>query len=113
MMRKFKLSAAQMQPLAMGHGACLATDLITVEGQPVQWMYREAPCNEVDSGWRFFSGLETQTYVDDPDNTTFYDINDIANYDPSIIPSLSAPIGSAFEKIDGAFVAVEFTPSDD
>jgi hypothetical protein len=33
-----------------------------------------------------------------------YDVNTIANYDPSIIPLLDAPIGSAFGRgSDGAF----------
>ncbi len=49
-----------------------------------------------DSGWRFFSGEETQAYVDNPNHTMIYDINMIANYDPAIVPYLSASTGSAF-----------------
>ena len=41
-------------------GSCIATDRITVDGLPVDFMYREDPIYKVDSGWRFFSGTETQ-----------------------------------------------------
>jgi hypothetical protein len=98
MTKQFKLSADQIKPLAEGYGGCIATDKITVEGYPVRFMYREAPDNEFDSGWRFMSGFEDDTYMDDPDNLAIYDVNTIANYDPSIVPLLDAPEGSAFEK---------------
>src|SRR5688500_1718116 len=98
MTKQFKLSVDQIKPLAEGYGGCIATDKITVEGYPVRFMYREAPDNEFDSGWRFMSGFEDDTYMDDPDNLAIYDVNTIANYDPSIVPLLEAPEGSAFEK---------------
>jgi hypothetical protein len=54
-------------------------------------MYRDFPDNEIDSGWRFMSGKESQKYMDDPSNLEIYDVNTIANYDPEIIPLLAAP----------------------
>jgi hypothetical protein len=39
--KKFKLSAEEIKLLVTGHGACLATDRITVSGEPVDYMYRE------------------------------------------------------------------------
>ena len=100
-MKKIKLSKEELRPLAEGHGGCIATDKITVEGLPVRFMYREPPDNDVDSGWRFMSGFESDDYMDDPENHAVYDVNTVANYDPSIIPLLDSPIGSAFEKPDG------------
>ena len=88
---------------------------IFVEGQKVSFMYREEPDNDVDSGWRFMSGQESQDYMDNPDNLAIYDINTIANYDPDIISFLRAPIGSAFERVGGIgqFVEVsDFAPPD-
>jgi len=102
MTKAFRLRADQIAPLAEGHGACIASDMITVEGHPVGFMYREAPDNEVDSGWRFLSGLEDEAYMDDAGNHAAYDVNTIANYDPGIIPLLGAPEGSAFEKAPGS-----------
>ncbi|HET6328776.1 MAG TPA: DUF2185 domain-containing protein [Planctomycetaceae bacterium] len=99
--KQFKLQADQIRPLATGRGGCLATDLITVEGRKVGFMYREAPDNDLDSGWRFLAGSETQEYLDEPEHSGIYDVNTITNYDPEIIPLLDAPIGAAFERRQG------------
>lgn len=64
-------------------------------------MYREAPINGTDSGWRFLSGLESDAYMENAKNQGAYDVNIIANVDPTVIPLLASPIGSAFEKPEG------------
>jgi hypothetical protein len=112
--RKFRLRADQIKPVAVGYGGCFATDMITVDGCGVSFMYRQEPEFKVDSGWRFFAGLESQEYLDNPDNITIYDVNTIANYDPDIIPLLEAPVGSAFERdgTTGEFVEMEFDAED-
>ena len=102
--KKFKKLASELKPLAYGFGGCFATDHITVEGKKVGYMYRERPAAKEDSGWRFFSGEETQEYVDDPNNTMIYDVNTIANYDSAIIPYLESPVGSAFGREGDRFV---------
>ena len=60
-------------------------------------MYRVKPDNEIDSGWRFFSGIEDDEYLDNPDNISVCDVNTAANYDNTIIPFLQFPVGSVFE----------------
>lgn len=108
MKKTFKLSADQVKPIATGYGGCIASDLITVEGHPVRFMYREAPANSFDSGWRFLAGLESDAYMAVTENHAVYDVNTIANYDPSIIPLLDSPAGSVYEKWPDSeqFVAV-------
>ena len=116
MSKTFKLPADRILPLAEGHGGCIASDKITVDGYPVRFMYREAPDNDIDSGWRFLSGFEDDEYMDTPSNHDVYDVNTIANYDPTIIPFLHAPEGSAFEKTPESerFVAVtDWSPDDE
>jgi hypothetical protein len=110
--KRFKLRPDQIQPLAPGRGGCYATDQITVDGHRVGYMYRERADGGFDSGWRFFSGLESDDYANNPDNIEIYDINTLANYDPMIIPLLDAPPGSAFgrEQKTGIFVAEKFSP---
>ncbi|MBS0267287.1 MAG: DUF2185 domain-containing protein, partial [Planctomycetes bacterium] len=93
MTKKFALRADQMRPLVKNRGACFATDLITVAGRQVGYMYRDEPGNAQDSGWVFTAGQESQAYMDDADNHGIYDVNTIANYDPEIIPFLDAPPG--------------------
>lgn len=90
--------ASEIKALAPDRGACLATDMITVDGQKVGFMYREAPYDAVDSGWRFLAGAETQAYLSQEEHIDRYNINTIANDDPDIIPFLDAPVGSAFER---------------
>jgi hypothetical protein len=110
MPKRFRLAAEQIEELAPGRGACVATDQITVEGMPVGYMYREEPDleNTVDSGWRFFSGLESQEYVDEAANWEVYDVNTIANYDPAILPYLDLPIGAELERDEsGSFFRID------
>ena len=96
--KNLKLPAEQLLDLVKNRGACRASDKITVDGFTISYMYREEPEFENDSGWRFFSGKETQAYVDNPANTGVYDVNTIANYDRAIIPYLELPIGTEVER---------------
>lgn len=101
MNKKFKLKPEDFQELVPPMGGCIATDKITVEGLKVCYMYREEGDAELDSGWRFLSGEESQEYVDDPNNSAIYNVNTIANYDRAIIPYLNLPIGTELERIEG------------
>ena len=112
MKKLYRLAPQEIREIAPGRGACIASDMILVGGQRVGYMYRELPDNDVDSGWRFFSGDESQEYADDATNFALYDVNTVANYDPDIVPLLGAPTGSAFERSpSGQFVAIPM-PSD-
>lgn len=99
--KKFKLEGGQIKQLITPMGGCIVSDKITVEGLPVVFMYREEPEFEHDCGWRFYSGTETQEYVDDADNLAIYDVNTIANYDPAIIPYLELEEGTELERVEG------------
>ncbi len=109
MKKKYKLDREKVERLIPPMGACIATDQITVEGVKVGFMYREELHSELDSGWRLFSGTETQEYLDDFDNSEIFDLNVIANYDPAIIPYLKMPIGTSLERVEGKdeFVVLE------
>ena len=99
--KNFKLTASQIIKLIEPMGGCIATDKITVDGEIVDYMVRENPENEMDSGWQFFSGTEDQDYIDNSENSSIYDLNTIANYDKAIIPYLNFPFGSKLERISG------------
>src|ERR1700677_3287012 len=96
MSKKFALDASKIKSLAPDRGSCLVTDRITVDGLPVGYMYREASDNDLDSGWRFFAGDESEEYVGDATNIGLYVVNTIANYDPNIVQYLDAPAGAAY-----------------
>jgi len=111
MKKQFKLAADQIRTLVTGYGSCFATDRITVDGECVGYMYREAPREKDDSGWHFFAGDETQKYVDDSSNLGIYNVNTIANYDPEITPFLNEPPGTAWARdLAGSFVKDRIDP---
>lgn len=99
--KNYKLRADQIVQLIEPMGGCIATDKITVDGELVDYMIREEPDDDLDSGWQFFSGTENQEYIDNPNNSAIYDVNTIANYDRAIIPYLNLPIGVQLERIRG------------
>ncbi len=98
--KKYKLKAEEIIEMAPNRGACFATDRITVQGDSIGYMCRESPTRDIDSGWRFFAGDESDEYVNDPRNISIYDINTIVNYDGAILPYLDAPVGSEFERVE-------------
>jgi hypothetical protein len=113
--KRYHLQADQIKPLLKAnYGGCFATDMITVEGSRVGFMYRQEREFKVDSGWRFMAGMETQEYLDDAENIAIYDVNTIANYDPEIVPFLDAPVGSAFErdKWTNEFIEIDYDPEE-
>lgn len=81
-------------------GFVMATKMLVEGKRKVRFMYRQAPDNDQDSGWRFFCGDEDDEYVNNPDNIAIYDINTILGIDKSITPYLQAAEGTAFERED-------------
>jgi hypothetical protein len=97
MSKQFKLSSEEIINIAIGYGGCIATDMITVEGHKVGYMYRDESSNKTN-GWVFMAGCETQEYMDNAKNLAMYDTNTIANYDPDIVAFIELPRGSQCER---------------
>lgn len=72
----------------------VAADRILCEGYRISVMFREAPMNESDSGWRFFAGDEDQAYLQDGNNFGALDLNLIINYTPEAASFLDMPVGT-------------------
>jgi hypothetical protein len=79
-------------------GIAYATDVITVEGKKVDYMVRQQPNRDDESGWIFYGGGETQKYIDDANNSSLLSVNTVANYDPEIIAFLTYPPGTEIER---------------
>jgi hypothetical protein len=94
MEKKYKLEASAIKRMVPEMGFGFVTDKIAVEGRKVDYMARQEPEREEDSGWIFYGGGETQEYMDDANNISLLEINTIANYDPEIIPFLTYPPGT-------------------
>ncbi len=87
---------------------CIVSNQILLDGQPVDYMYREASNRENDSGWRFLAGDESTDYLDDAENVRVVSLGALLREDDSVLDLLDAPVGSAFERRErsGRFVAV-------
>ena len=78
---------------------------VSEDGLAVGFLYREAPGFPNDSGWRFFSGDESDGYTDNPDNFTVCGIGEITASNPDILPLLQEKAG-AWEWTEEGFQAV-------
>ena len=78
---------------------------VSEDGLAVGFLYREAPGFPNDSGWRFFSGDESDGYTDNPDNFTVCGIGEITASNPDILPLLQEKAG-AWEWAEEGFQAV-------
>ena len=78
---------------------CFITKDILNNNKKIRFMYHEQPDNEFDSGWRFFSGDETQEFVDDSNNLIFISLYEVVqNIDNSIEKYLNYENNVAFER---------------
>lgn len=112
MPKKYKWASENIKLLVSPMGSCLASDKITVDGAKVGYMYRERPSDAVDSGWRFFAGSESEQYTATASNFSVYDVNTIANYDPSIVAFLGNAAPCAFARDDPSDQLSPAQPSD-
>ncbi len=79
---------------------------VSDEGEAVGFLYREEPAFEHDSGWRFFSGAESDEYADNPDHFVMMPLNKVTERYPELLPLMQYSEG-AWEWDDSAecFVA--------
>ena len=99
--KDFLLKPEDIKDLIAPMGFCLVSNLITLEGMKIGFMYREKVTVKDDSGWRFLAGSETQEYIDDPTTSKIMEVNTVANYDPAIIPYLKNKPEIALERVEG------------
>jgi hypothetical protein len=94
--------------------AALVSNRVAQDGAQVRWMYREASDNPRDSGWRVFSGDESDSEVDDSANITVVPLRDLVAADASLEEFFRTPAPCAFERDPGGdFAAVEYEPPQD
>ncbi len=97
-------------------GAIMASKLIAEKGYKPNFIFREKPFNENDSGWRVFSGFEDDEYSDNAENFDFYSPRTILRLDDSISQILLYKgIGSVWERhgSDAAWEEVTDYPLED
>jgi hypothetical protein len=91
-------------------GYIIASHEVMRNGQPIGYLYRQAPDNDRDSGWRVFSGTESQQYADNPLNFALYNASTVAELHPQIVHLLvrTFPVAFARDETTGEFLEVPF-----
>lgn len=79
-------------------GGLMVSKMIVDENIKPNFMYREKRTRPEDSGWRIFTGFETEEYNDNPDNIGIYNPSTILKIDPSLQDILLKGIGSVYER---------------
>ncbi|MBN9296141.1 MAG: DUF2185 domain-containing protein [Filimonas sp.] len=79
-------------------GGLMVSKMVAEDQLQPGFMYREKRTGPEDSGWRIFSGLESEEYTDDPNNAGIYAPATILKIDPSIGDILLKGVGSVYEK---------------
>lgn len=74
-------------------GAVVSKNILTGKGL-LTFCVREAPVNDVDNGWRFFSDIDSEEYLADENNLSIVDFNTVANIEPAILALYNMPIGT-------------------
>lgn len=105
------LTSANQSPPALPNigiysSLCFVSKRVLEDGQPVVYMYRETPDDKDDSGWRFFSGQETQEYIDDPENILVCPVAFVAEHMNEIVPHLLAEPGVELEFRNNEYVPI-------
>jgi hypothetical protein len=67
-------------------------------GECVRFIYREVADETEDSGWRMFTGHETEEYNADPKNIRLVEVGYMLARDPSLSQLLKEDVGAAFER---------------
>ncbi|MFT5824217.1 MAG: hypothetical protein ACI8ZM_005483 [Crocinitomix sp.] len=81
-------------------GGLMISKKVIEEGLKPLFMYREKRSRPEDSGWRIFSGFESDEYTNDPNNTGIYNPSTLLKMDDSVADLLLKGVGSVFERKD-------------
>ncbi|SNR14173.1 DUF2185 domain-containing protein [Tenacibaculum jejuense] len=79
-------------------GGLMVSKMVSEEEKKPLFMYREKRTRPEDSGWRIFSGYESQDYTNTPNNVGIYNPSTILKIDSSIKELLLKGVGSVFER---------------
>ena len=80
-------------------GGCIVSKNILNGKGKVKWLLREEPINEIDNGWRFFSDVDDDDFINNPNNLLVCDFNTVANIEPAILGVYLLPIGSDLQLV--------------
>lgn len=79
-------------------GCVVSKNILTGKGR-IKWLIREQSVDKVDNGWRFFSDIDDDDFINNPDNLAICDFNTIANIEPALIGIYLLPVESDLQLV--------------
>ena len=79
-------------------GSIVSKNILNNKGY-LKWLLREDSVNKNDNGWRFFSDIDNEEFINNPENLAVCDFNTVAEIEPAIIGIYMMPVGSDLELI--------------
>lgn len=67
-----------------------------LEYREINWLYREVPLNDSDSGWQLFHGDENEDYANEPNNFVIVSLSKVLDFEPRL-EKVFASSHNAFE----------------
>lgn len=81
---------------SMPSGCIASNNLLSRKGE-LKWCFRETPINNMDSGWRFLSNIDTDEYLADANNSSVCDLDTVIQAEPAILAIINSPVGTDAE----------------
>lgn len=90
-------------------GHIVASNEVMVDGKQIGYLYREAPRDDLDSGWRVFSGEETDDYLEESGNFALYNAATVLECSPIIraLLGFDFPVEFEYNQDAGQFVRLD------
>jgi hypothetical protein len=78
-----------------------------LEAQEINWLVREEPYNDTDSGWQLFYGNEDDAYLEDADNAVIISLEEVLEFEPLLEQAFKGAHGAyEWDAQSGKFIAV-------
>lgn len=82
-----------------GAGGCIVSKNILNHNGNLKWLFREESVNEVDNGWRFLSDIDTDEFINNPNNMTVCDFNTVVEIEPAVLAIYHLPVGTDLQLV--------------
>ncbi|MBB1487768.1 DUF2185 domain-containing protein [Oceanospirillum sediminis] len=81
---------------------CLVSKMVFDERLPLRFMYKTVPDHLNDTGWRMFTGYETEEFLaDEVTNMMPVPLESMCTIDPTIIELVKYNAGTVWERVPG------------
>ena len=76
------------------NGGCLVSNSIMNKEGQLKWCVRHKPLNRQDTGWEFYSDIDTPDIEDDPSKFSIQSFRAVCEIEPLIMEIFNMPVGT-------------------